>query len=175
MAFLAKKNNPELTWLEKPVANTEAVVGMKKGSTELLNQVNACIDELKSDGTLDDMRNRWYNMDNPNYTMPDIPLPKEGKPILIGIATDNEPSMFLAGNGDVIGLDGELARRIAKYMNRPLEFVDMKLDAFPTALASGKVDMVISNFIMTEQLKETVDASHPYFDTPFVVIVKKGK
>jgi polar amino acid transport system substrate-binding protein len=112
-------------------------------------------------------------MENPDYNMPDISLPTDGKPLVVGVAADREPSTFLSPSGDIIGLDGELGRRIAKFMNRPIEFVDMQMSAFPSALDSGKVDVVVSNFIITNELKEMVDFSEPYFSTPFIMVVKK--
>ena len=173
-AFLCKKNIPELTWIDEPVSDNVAGIGIKKGNNELLIQVNACLDILKKEGTLDDMVNRWYSMENPDYQMPDILLPTDGKVLVVGVAADREPSTFLSPSGDVIGLDGELVRRIAQYMNCPIEFVDMQMSAFPSALESGKVDMVVSNFIITDELKEVVDFSKPYFSTPFIMLVKKG-
>ena len=175
VAFLCKKNNPDLTWVEEPVANSQASIGFKKGNAELVNQVNSCIDKLKEEGMLDDMVSRWYDMENPSYSMPKIDLPTEGSPLIIGVAADREPSTFLASNGDIIGLDAELALRIGQYLNCPVKFENMKLAAFSTALESGKVDMIISNFIITEELKQTIDASKPYFDTPRYMIVRKGK
>lgn len=172
--FMVKKSIPELTWIEEPVETTGVGIGVKKGNTALLNQVNACIDELKSDGTLDDMISRWYNFENPNYTMPDIPLPTEGKPLLVCVSLDFEPSCFLNANGDVVGLDVELAYRIANYMNRPIKFVDTLAASRPSALESGKADIVAANFAI-DPMYEYVEFSQSYFDLPFMMVVRKGK
>lgn len=172
-AFLVQKNVSSLVLIDEPVSNTQAGVGLKKDNIELLNKINACIDMLKQDGTLNDMIDRWYNMETPNYKMPHIPLPVEGIPLVIGVAADREPSCFLAPRGDIIGFDSELAYRIAKYMNRPIKFVDMKVASFASAIDSGKVDMVVSNFIIIDVLKEMIDFSQSYFDTPFMMIVNK--
>jgi len=172
--FMVSKNIPELTWIEEPVETTGVGIGVKKGNTELLNQVNACIDELKADGTLDEMISRWYNFENANYTMPDISLPTTGKPLLVCVSLDFEPSCFLNANGDVVGLDVELAYRIAKYMNRPIKFVDTLAASRPFALESGKADIVAANFAI-DPMYEYVEFSQPYFDLPFMMVVKKGK
>ena len=173
-AFLVKKSIPEFVVLDDPVSNNQAAVGVKKGNTELLDKINACLDELKSNGTLDDMLSRWYSMDNANYNMPDIPLPTEGEPLKVGINPYIEPSSFLDSNGKVIGLDGELIRRIAQYLNRPIVLDEMTMATYPLALASGRVDMVVSNFIINPALEDNVSFSQPYFDTPFMMIVRKG-
>ena len=161
--FMVNKNIPELTWIEEPVENAQVGIGVKKGNTEILNHINACIGELKQDGTLDDMISRWYNMENPNYTMPDIPLPTEGKPLIVAVSPDFEPSCFLNANGSLVGLDVELAYRIAKYMNRPIEFVDTPVASRPSALESGKADIVAANFAI-DPVYEYVEFSQPYFD-----------
>jgi len=174
-AFLVRKNIPELTWIEEFVSHEQAGVGVRRGNTELLDEINAVIDELKENGILEDMIGRWYNMENPNYIMPDIPLPTEGTPLRVGVSADREPSTFLAPNGDVIGLDAELAKRIAKHLNRPIEFIDMRMASFALSLDSGQVDMVASNFLITDILQEMVYFSQAYFDTPFIMIVRRGR
>jgi len=45
--------NEGLIILEEAYADEEYAIAVKKGNTELLNQINAALAELKADGTLD--------------------------------------------------------------------------------------------------------------------------
>ena len=172
-AFLVKQNIPQLSVLSD-LTEDEAGVAVAKNNIELFNKVNEYIIELKKNGTIDEMISRWYNSENPNYEMPEILLPKAGEPLVVGVAADREPSCFLNSEGEVIGLDAELALRIANYLNRPIEFVEMKFASLVTALESGKVDIVVSNLIITEERKESVYMTEGYFDSPLVLIVRKA-
>lgn len=173
-AFLVTKNIPELKVLSN-LTEDEAGVAVSKNNVELFEKVNNYIKQLKEDGTMDDMISRWYNSENQNYEMPNISLPSTGDKLVVGVAADREPSCFLNSDGEVIGLDGELARRIACHLNRPIEFVEMKFASLVNALESGKVDIVVSNLIITEERKESVFMTEGYFDSPLVLIVREEK
>ena len=171
-AFLVTQNIPELRVLGD-LTEDKAGVAVGKNNIELFNKVNEYITELKRNGTMDEMIARWYNIETPNYEMPEISLPEIGEPLVVGVAADREPSCFLNSDGKVIGLDAELAIRIANYLDRPIEFVEMKFASLVTALESGKVDIVVSNLIITDERKESVYMTDGYFDSPLVLIVRK--
>ena len=175
VAFMCSKNVPEIIQMNETLNDAYAGIGIKKGNTELLHDVNVCLDELKQNGILDDMEKRWYNFTDSEYAMPDLVSPVTGETIRVGVAADREPACFLTANGEVYGFDGELARRIAISMGRQVEFIDMKFSALISALDSGKVDMIVSNVIITEEKEQMIDFSQPYFNTPVVMLVKKGK
>lgn len=171
-AFLVTKNIPELKILTN-LTEDEAGIAVRKDDIELYNKVNEYVAELKSNGTMNEMLSRWYNEENPNYTMPEISIPEEGEKLVVGVAADREPSCFLNSEGKVVGLDGEIALRIANHLNRPIEFVEMKFASLITALESGKVDIVVSNLIITEERKQSANMTDGYFDSPLVLIVRK--
>lgn len=171
-AFLYKKNIDGITYIDEPMTDSKAGVGIKKGNTDLLNKVNEGIKELKEKGTLDEMINRWYNANDTEYVMPDIEEITEGEPITIGVVADMEPACFLNSNGEVIGLDGELARRLALYLNRPVQFTEMKFGSLVPALESGKIDMIISGLLITEERKQSIEMSDPYVDMPFMMVIR---
>ena len=170
-AFLVTQNIKGLKVLSE-LTKDEAGIAVGKDKEELFNKVNSYMETLKKDGILEEMISRWYNEDKPNYDMPEISLPTTGEPLVVGVAADREPSCFLNSNSEVIGLDAEIAYRIASHLNRPIEFVEMKFASLVNALESGKVDIVVSNLIITEERKEAVFMTGGYFNSPLVLIVK---
>ena len=171
-AFLVTQNIPELKILAN-LTDDEAGIAVRKDDLELYKKVNDYVAELKSNGMMDEMISRWYNEENPNYEMPEIEMPESGDKLVVGVAADREPSCFLNSEGKVVGLDGEIALRIAHHLNRPIEFVEMKFASLITSLESGKVDMVVSNLIITDERKQSANMTEGYFDSPLVLIVRK--
>jgi ABC-type amino acid transport substrate-binding protein len=174
-AFLSKRSVEGLTYIDEPLSTTQAAVGVRRGNTQLLDQVNAVLDELIENGTIEDMLSRWYNLENPNYEMPEIAVPTSGRELVIGVAANLEPASFLDSRGEIIGFDGELVRRIAHALNRPIRFEELSMAAYPDALESRRVDMVVSNFIINPALADRVYFSQPYFETPFMMVVRQAR
>lgn len=171
--FYSAKYNKDLTYIDEPLSDDISGVAVKKGEDELLKQINDFISKLKEDGTLEDMEKRWFDLETEGYNEIEIEEVTEGKPLRVGVAANREPVCFLDENGKVSGLDGELARRIGKQLNRPIEFVDMKFSSLIAALESGKVDVLISNVAITEERKKSVNFTQEYFKSPQMMIVKK--
>ncbi|MCL2383892.1 MAG: transporter substrate-binding domain-containing protein [Oscillospiraceae bacterium] len=172
-AFFIARSNPDLAVLDDVLWPSQAGVGVRAGNVALLTPINELIRELREDGTLDAMVAFWYNDDVRNTELPDLTLPTTGTPIRIGVAENLEPSSFLDANGELTGLDIELIHRIAIHLNRPVEFVPLLMAGYAAAVQAGQVDMVIGNWIINPELTG-IDFSEPYFDTPFMMVVRRG-
>ncbi len=168
------KHNPDLQFISEPVAYENTSIAVRKSSDKLLSAVNNLITELKNDGTLKDMRRRWFKTDLSPYKIVDITVPKRGELLKIGTSATREPFCFVDAKQQVTGHDGELGRRIGAKLGRPIEFVDMKFSALIPALKSGKVDLIAAGMTATEERKKSVDFSQSYFENSQVLIVKKG-
>jgi polar amino acid transport system substrate-binding protein len=172
-AIQVSKRNPELAPLPDNLSNEDSSVAMRKGD-ELLAPVNKIIADLKRDGTLADMRKRWFKPDLSPYEAKNIPAPTAGTPLRIGVSATREPMNFVDKDGRVTGHDGELARRIAATLGRPIEFSNMKFMALIPALQSGKVDLIVTGMTATDERRKFVDFSDPYFENAQVMLVRKA-
>jgi polar amino acid transport system substrate-binding protein len=174
-ALQVTKLNPELRLLPEPLANENSSIALRKDNDALLNELNTIIAGLKADGTLADMRKRWFKPDLSPYVEKDIIPSREGTELRVGVCATREPLSFVDKNGRVTGHDGELARIVAAKLHRPLTFCNMKFMALIPALQSGKLDLIISGMTATEERKKTVNFSQPYFANAQIMLVKKAK
>ena len=78
------------------------------------------------------------------------------------------------GGAEVVGFDVEVARAIAAKAGLPLKIEDMKFDSLLPALAAGKVDLVLAGMTITEERRQNVDFSIPYYKATQVVLIRKG-
>jgi polar amino acid transport system substrate-binding protein len=172
-ALQVSKKNLELGLLPEPLDYEDTAIAVKKGNDELLATLNRIISELKSDGTLESMKKRWFKPDLTPYEEMNITLPSEGTPLKIGVSATREPFSFVDKNGRVTGHDGELARIIGVRLQRPVEFFNMKFMALIPALQSGKVDLIITGMTATDERKKFVDFTEPYYANAQVMLVRK--
>ncbi len=168
------KHNADLYYLEEPVDYENTAVAARKDSEKLLADVNKIIGELLSDGTLKDMRRRWFKKDLLPYEEIDIQLPLKGKVLKVATSATREPFCYVDANRKITGHDGELARRIASKLNRPIEFVDMKFSALIPALQSGKADLIIAGMTATPERMKSVNFSQSYFQNSQVILTKRS-
>ncbi len=168
------KHNPELKMLKEVIEYENTAIAIAKGKEDLLAQVNTVIHDLKTDGTLKDMRQRWFKEDFLPYKTFSFNLPSSGEPLKIGVSATREPFCFKDEKREVSGHDGELARRIGEKLKKPIEFVDMKFSALIPALQSGKIDMIITGMSATKERMKTVNFTESYFDNAQILIVKKS-
>ncbi len=98
----------------------------------------------------------------------------EVKKVIIGTNAEYPPFEYVDENGEIQGFDIDLMKAIAKAAGFEPEFVNTRWDGIFVALASGEFDAVISAATITDERKQTVDFSEPYFNAGQVLAVKKG-
>lgn len=101
---------------------------------------------------------------------------KERGYLLIGTSADYPPyetHIMVDGKDEIVGLDIEIAKEIAKSMGVELKIEDMNFDALLLSLATGKIDMVLAAMSATEERKEKVDFSMVYYNPKQTIIIRK--
>lgn len=86
---------------------------------------------------------------------------KKGE-LVVAITGDQPPLNATTKEGEIIGLDADLARAIATSMNVKLRFSKMAFPDLLPALQAGKVDMIISGMTMTPDRNLKVAFIGPY-------------
>lgn len=103
-------------------------------------------------------------------TLADI---KEDGKIKIGVFSDKNPFGYVDENGEVQGYDVYFAKRIAKDLlgsEDAVEFVYVEAANRVEYLQSGKVDIILANFTVTEERAEKVDFALPYMKVALGVV-----
>ena len=90
------------------------------------------------------------------------------------IATDTSfpPFEFKSSNNEYVGIDIDLVKKIAELEGFEVEFRPMDFGGIIPALQSGQVDAAIAGASITEERKNTVDFSDPYYETGVVAVVR---
>jgi glutamate transport system substrate-binding protein len=92
----------------------------------------------------------------------------------IGVAK-YEPLMGVLEDGEFVGFDIEIARYIAASLGYAgddrIEFIQLATEDRVPALQSGRVDIVVASFSMTEEREKLVSFAGPYFVTTQEVMI----
>lgn len=82
---------------------------------------------------------------------------------IVGIDGEYPPYSFINKNGETEGFDVEGVKWIADDMDFNVKIQPMAWDGIIPALQAGKIDMVYSGMTITEERKEVVNFSNPYW------------
>lgn len=82
---------------------------------------------------------------------------------IIGTDTTFAPFEFTNSDGELVGIDMDLLRAIAKDQGVEVEIRQLGFDAAVQALQSNQVDAVMAGMSITDERKKTFDFSDPYF------------
>lgn len=95
---------------------------------------------------------------------------KESGTVKIGVFSDKNPFGYVDENGDYQGYDIYFAERIAKDLGVEVEYVSTDAANRVEYLKTGKVDIILANFTVTEERAESVDFALPYMKVALGVV-----
>ena len=95
---------------------------------------------------------------------------KESGKITIGVFSDKNPFGYVDENGDYQGYDVYFAERLAKDLGVDVEYVSTEAANRVEYLETGKVDVILANFTVTEERAEAVDFALPYMKVALGVV-----
>lgn len=87
---------------------------------------------------------------------------KDAGTVRIGVFSDKAPFGSVDANGKYAGYDIEYAERIAQDLGVKVEYVPVEAAARVEFLQSGKVDIILANFTVTDERAQKVDFVNPY-------------
>ena len=95
---------------------------------------------------------------------------KESGTINIGVFSDKNPFGYVDENGEYQGYDVYFAERIGKDLGVNINYVSTEAASRVEYLETGKVDIVLANFTVTEERAQKVDFALPYMNVALGVV-----
>ncbi|MBQ2210823.1 MAG: ABC transporter permease subunit [Prevotella sp.] len=142
-------------------------------NTELQQDFNSFLAEIRSDGTYQKILDRWSNAADPSAL--DIPQ-QRGTGRILRVATyPAMPPFNFINFGKPSGLEPELLTEWANRRNWQLELLIMDFAAQIPAVQTGKADMALGAISITEERQKQVLFSDGYIDSHIVLMTRKGE
>lgn len=167
------KQNSGLSILDEEFANEDYAAVIKKENTQLLDDVNKALAELKADGTLDKIISSYIPAEGEeagsyHYTQ----TVTDGDKLVMATNAQFPPYEYYESN-EIVGIDVEIGKAIADKLGKVLSIEDMEFDSIINSVSSGKADIGLAGFTVTEDRKKQINFSESYTNSKQVIIVKK--
>lgn len=95
---------------------------------------------------------------------------KESGKLVVGVFSDKNPFGYVDENGDYQGYDVYFAERLAADLGVDVEYVSTEAANRVEYLETGKVDVILANFTVTEERAQSVDFALPYMKVALGVV-----
>ena len=95
---------------------------------------------------------------------------KESGVINIGVFSDKSPFGYVDEYGEYQGYDVYFANRIAEDLGVEINYVSTEAASRIEYLQTGKVDIILANFTVTEERAEVVDFALPYMNVALGIV-----
>ncbi|MDO4620850.1 MAG: transporter substrate-binding domain-containing protein [Lachnospiraceae bacterium] len=90
--------------------------------------------------------------------------------VVMSTNAEFEPFEYKDSN-DIVGIDPEIAAKIAEKLGVELEITDIAFDSLIPSMNKGKADFIAAGMTATEERSKNVDFSVPYFNASQSIIV----
>ncbi len=167
-------SSPQLAVLGTEDLDQNLAVGFRKGADGLRESFNKFMQQLKDEGTWDEMIKRWFEGPPDNSVMPKLAENTSGPMLTFGTDVVDLPFVTYYRN-ELVGFDVELVKRFAIAKGYQLNIF---LSSFPSlipAVVSGKADLIAAGMARTEERGKEINFSDPYYSIKTVTVTTRDK
>lgn len=100
------------------------------------------------------------------------PPPPPAKVYVVGTDAAYAPFELQNEKGEIVGFDIDVVTAVAAKAGIEVKFVNTPWEGIFNALGQGDRDALVSSITITEERKQTMDFSAPYFDAQQLIAVK---
>ena len=148
----------------------EYAFGVDKNQPELLTKVNEFIDQIKKDGTFDEICEKYFGGGEPTPVTSAVEDAKKDQ-LVVATNAQFEPFEYKVGE-NFLGIDMEIAKQLADYLGKELVIKDMEFDAVCLSVGQHKCDIAMAGLTVNEKRTEYVTFSTSYYTANQKIIVK---
>lgn len=155
--------------IEVDLTSEEYAFGVDKTQPELLDQVNEFITEIKEDGTLDEVCDKYFGGGEP-AAVESAQLDESKDQLVVATNAAFEPFEYTKGDS-YYGIDMELAAMLAEKLGKELVIQNMDFDAVCLSVGQQKCDIAMAGLTINEERKEYVEFTESYYEASQRLIV----
>ena len=147
----------------------EYAFGVDKDQPELLDQVNAFIKEIKENGELDKICNKYFGDGEP-VAVKSADLDESKDQLVVATNAAFEPFEYTKGDS-YAGIDMEIAKALADKLGKELVIQNMDFDAVCLSVSQQKCDIAMAGLTINEERQEYVTFTDSYYQASQRLIV----
>ena len=168
------ETNEGLKILDEPFAEEDYAICMAKDKEELLDDFNDALEDLKEDGTLDQIVGNFIGDETKGKQPYETAEGTEYPNGELHMATNAAfPPYEYKEKGKVVGIDAMTAQAICDKLGYELVIDDMEFDSIIPAVQTGKADFGMAGMTVTKERLKAINFSDSYASATQVIIVKE--
>jgi len=155
--------------IEIELTSEEYAFGVDKTQPELLTKVNEFIAKIMSDGTFEEICNKYFGDGTPVAV---TSAAEDSSKDQLVVATNAEFAPFEYMEGAYYyGIDMEIAAALAEYLGKELVIVNMDFDSVCLSVGQQKCDIAMAGLTVKPEREEYVTFSTSYYSASQKIIV----
>lgn len=151
------------------LTNEEYAFGVDKTQPELLAKVNEFVQEIKADGTLEAICEKYFGDGKPE-AVTSATLDESKDQLIVATNAAFEPFEYTQGD-KYLGIDMEIAKLLADKLGKELVIQNMDFDAVCLSVGQQKCDIAMAGLTINSEREEYVTFSEPYYEASQRLVV----
>lgn len=143
------------------LTDEEYAFGVRKDDPELLASVNEFIANIKEDGTLDEIMNKYFGEGTPEGVV-SAKENADNDQLIVVTNAEFAPFEYIDG-GVFYGIDMEIAKLLADYLGKELVIKNIDFDAVCLTVGEGLADIAMAGLTINEKRMQSVTFSESYY------------
>jgi polar amino acid transport system substrate-binding protein len=174
-APIYENERDDLTFVPVPSEFFISPMGFICSDPELLSQFNVFLAEATTDGTMDELHDKWMlSVPDSKTPMPEIENKNDPDPITAYLSELTLPFSYFGEGNEIKGYDAELLIRFANSIGRGVSVTPVEFNAILPAVQSGKADFGAAGISITAEREEMVDFSDPTYTDSLALMIRAG-
>jgi polar amino acid transport system substrate-binding protein len=160
----------EVKVIDIALTDEKYAFGVDKNQPELLEQVNTFIQNIKTNGQLDAICEKYFQGGEPTGV---VSATEDASKDQLVVATNAQFEPFEYKKGDkYYGVDMEIAKLLADYLGKELVIKNMDFDAVCLSVSQGYADIAMAGLTVREDREEFVTFTESYYNASQMLVVR---
>lgn len=155
--------------IEFDLTTEQYAFGVDKSQPELLADVNAFVNKIKTDGTLEAICEKYFGNGEPEGVVSAEEAASKDQ-LVVATNAAFEPFEYTVGD-KFYGIDMEIAALLAKELGKELVIKHMDFDAVCLSVGQQKCDIAMAGLTINPDREEHVAFSEPYYEASQRLVV----
>lgn len=172
--FVAR--NADLAILPDQLVEEQYAICIAKQNKELKKKINLAIRTLQNNGTQERILKNYLD-DTSKGKSPYISpagVERSNGTLIVATNATFEPYEYME-NGQIVGIDMDMAQAICDQLGMELKVENIEFDAIINAVQSGKAHIGIAGMTVTDDRLKSIDFTEPYIRSTQVIVVRNGE